>query len=255
MKKISIAILFILALIVLAFTVLVNSAKAEIEAEDPGIPWGDYRITWRSSDQTNYKLEYINEPGAYCQIEVKADCVEPELPAPSVGDVCKRVGNQKWDCPGNTQDLRWTETTTQKCWAHIANVGKSLQCSCDGYKSEVKKNGKRLFYLDLLPGGNTGPLVNLTIGDAVQVVHTWNGGSPTADPCYVGVSVKIKIEGNPDAKWASCDGAVCTYYASQIGADKYANVTDTVELKTGVCYGNWENFDPDSNEDPIAPEE
>lgn len=128
MKKLAIAILVALFLITLAFTVLVNSARAETEADDPGIPWGDYRITWRSTDQQHYKLEWINEAGTYCQVEIKADCVEPELKAPAVGDVCERTGNQKFDCPGNTQTLRWTETLKQVCWAFIAKLHKCPPC-------------------------------------------------------------------------------------------------------------------------------
>lgn len=128
MKRTVIVILFVLALILLALTVLINTAHAEPEADDPGIPWGDYRIIWRSSDLQHYKLEWISKGGISSQVEIKADCVEPELAAPKIGDVCERTGNQKFDCPGNTQTLRLPETVIQKCFAYLSKINKCPPC-------------------------------------------------------------------------------------------------------------------------------
>jgi hypothetical protein len=111
-------------LVILFIAVLLSgylTARAEPDNPDPGIPWGSYQITWRSDDGLHYKLKWIGEG---CSIEIKADCTDESAPAPKVGDVCERVGNQKFDCPGKTQDLKWTETETQFCWAYFPLINK-----------------------------------------------------------------------------------------------------------------------------------
>lgn len=121
--------LFVVLVLVMLCVIFgsVHQANAGVDYEDPGFPWGDYRVTWRSADLQHYKLEYINSGMGYCEVEVRADCVEPELPAPAGGMICQRTGNQKFECSG-AQTLRWTETIRQECFAFIPKLSKCPPC-------------------------------------------------------------------------------------------------------------------------------